>query len=112
MGSDPIRLACWLVQDTGLLPAPARFRRLGGAARHHRGEGDAWPPRVDLAVDGDELAVEGVGRWPLAEVDVQRVTPGPPPTFVVRVPGAAQLLATADAAALDALAQAVAAAQP
>jgi hypothetical protein len=112
MGHDPVRLACWLVQDTGLLPAPARFRRLGGAARHHRGEGEAWPAQVELAVDGDELAVDGVGRWPLADVELQRVAPGPPGTFVVRVPGAAQLLATADARGLDDLARAVGAARP
>jgi hypothetical protein len=109
VGNGAVRLTCWLVQDTGLLPAPTRFRRLGGAARHHRGQGDPWPARVELAVDGDELVVDGVGRWPLAEVELQRVTPGPPPTFVARVPGTAQLLATADGAGLDALAEAVAA---
>jgi hypothetical protein len=112
MEGGPVRLACWLVQDTGLLPAPARFRRLGGVARHHRGQGDPWPARVELVVEGDDLVVDGVGRWPLAGVELQRVAPGPPPTFVVRVPGAAQLLATADPAGLDALAQVVAAARP
>jgi hypothetical protein len=112
MEDGPVRVACWLVQDTGLLPAPARFRRLGGAARHHRGEGEVWPSQVVLEARGAELHVDGVGRWPLDEVELRRVAPGPPPTFVVRVPGAAQLLATADARGLDALARTVDAARP
>jgi hypothetical protein len=87
------RLACWRVRDSGLVPAPPRFRRLGGLTRHHRGDGDPWPDQVELVVIDDELEVPGVGRWPLDEVGADVLADGPPLTFVVRVPGSAQLLA-------------------
>lgn len=91
--SPEARLACWRVRDSGLVPAPPRFRRLGGLTRHHRGEGDPWPDQVELVVTDDELQVPGVGRWPLDEVGADVLATGPPLTFVVRVPGSAQLLA-------------------
>lgn len=96
-----MRLACWRVRDSGLAPAPARFRRLGGLTRHHRGEGAPWPDQVELVVTEEGLEVPGVGRWPLGEVSAEPVAPGPPVTFVVRVPGSAQLLAAPAGHAVD-----------
>jgi hypothetical protein len=87
------RLACWRVRDSGLVPAPPRFRRLGGLTRHHRGHGEPWPDQVELVVTEDWLEVPGVGRWPIDEVGADVVAAGPPLTFVVRVPGSSQLLA-------------------
>lgn len=52
-----------------------------------------WPDRVTLELSADELVVEGVGRWPAAEVTVRLVGHGPPVSFVVHLPDADQLLA-------------------
>ncbi|HEX4867252.1 MAG TPA: hypothetical protein VFV32_06455 [Acidimicrobiales bacterium] len=90
--SEP-RVAAWRVRDTGLAPAPARHRRLPGGLRHHQGLGDAWPDHVTLLLEGDDLVVEEVGRWPRAAVTVQPLSAGPPVTFVVDVPGSSHLLA-------------------
>jgi hypothetical protein len=102
-----VRIEAWRVHDTGLVTAPGPFRRLAGAVRHHRGQGAPWPDRVTLELIGEELTVEGVGSWPLAEVSVQVVGQGPPVTFVVRLPDATHLLAApadgATAALLEAL---------
>jgi hypothetical protein len=106
-GGHPLRIACWTVRDTGLLTAPGPFRRLAGGVRHHRGRGPGWPDAVTLEVDDGELRVEGVGRWHLAEVSVQVLQAGPPVTFVLRVPGAAHLLATAAGADAEATLDAI-----
>jgi len=90
-----VRIEAWRVHDTGLVAAPGPFRRLGGAVRHHQGRGTAWPGRVTLEVIDDELVVDGVGTWPLAEVSVRVVSQGPPVSFVVHLPDADQLLAAA-----------------
>jgi hypothetical protein len=101
--SSERRLACWRVRDSGLLPAPPRFRRLGGLTRHHRGDGEPWPDQVELVVTEDGLEVSGVGRWPIDEVGADVVAAGPPLTFVVRVPGSAQLLAASAGPDADAV---------
>lgn len=88
-------VAAWPVRDTGLAPAPARHRRLAGGLRHHRGDGPAWPDRVELRLHGDRLEVPGVGAWPASEVTAAPVHAGPPLSFVLTVPGGSQLLATA-----------------
>jgi len=93
----------WRVHDTGLVAAPSRFRRLGGLVRHHRGTGEGWPVQVELSIEGGDLVVTGVGRWPLGEVTARRVAAGPPVQFVVEVPGSAQLLAAAAGPATDEL---------
>jgi hypothetical protein len=98
----------WRVHDTGLVAVPSRFRRLGGLVRHLQGHGDAWPDAVTLTVDEGALRVTGpdgaaVGIWPLAEVRVTPVAAGPPRSFVLEVPDAAQLLAAAAAPATDAV---------
>ena len=90
-----ITVAAWRVQDTGLVTAPGPFRRLPGAVRHHQGRGKIWPDRLSLALVGDDLVVEGVGRWPRSDVTAGLVNPGPPVTFVVHIPGADHLLAAA-----------------
>lgn len=108
-----LQLEVWRVHDTGLVAAPGRFRRLPGAVRHHRPEGDDWPAEAALVLDGGTLVVTGpgglVGSWPEGEVRVERVAEGPPVTFVLVVPGSAQLLAApatpATATFLDALAR-------
>jgi hypothetical protein len=96
-GRDPaipeLRVAAWRVRDTGLAPTPARHRRLPGTPRHHQGLGDPWPDHVTLVVQGDELVVEGVGRWSVSAIAVQPLSAGPPATFVVEVPGSSHLLA-------------------
>jgi hypothetical protein len=88
-----VRIEAWRVHDTGLVAAPGPFRRLSGAVRHHQGRGVVWPDRVTLELTDDELVVEGVGRWRIAEVTVRLVGQGPPVTFVVHLPDADQLLA-------------------
>lgn len=104
-----LEVRAWVVRDTGLAPAPARHRRLPGALRHHRGEGPAWPAEVVLRLDDGHLEVTGVGRWPLAEVEVAVVQAGPPVVVSLAVPGTRQLLgAPSDeitAALLDGLAR-------
>lgn len=90
-----MRIEAWRVHDTGLVAAPGPFRRLPGAVRHHQGRGVAWPDQVTLAVIDDELVVDGVGTWPLAEVRVRVVNQGPPVSFVVHLPDTDQLLAAA-----------------
>lgn len=129
-----LRLACWRVRDTGLAPAPPRFRRLGGVTRHHGGEGEAWPANVVLVLTGGELVVRAtdtagggdagsddgsddiggdagvggtVGRWPVGEVEAQQVSAGPPVTFVIRVPGSSQLLAASAGPEVGALLEAL-----
>ncbi|MGQ0830883.1 MAG: hypothetical protein ACT4OV_04315 [Microthrixaceae bacterium] len=100
-----MRIEVWRVHDTGLVAAPGPFRRLPGAVRHHQGRGAAWPDRVALELVDDDLVVEGVGRWPIADVRVRIVAQGPPVTFVVHLPEADHLLAApADAATADLLA--------
>lgn len=104
-----VRLPAWRVHDTGLVTAPGRFRRLGGAVRHHQGRGQPWPEQVVLQLDADRLLVvradDGaeVGSWPRGEVRAQRVAVGPPATFVVEVPDEAHLLAAAAGPDLEAL---------
>lgn len=98
-----VELDAWRVHDTGLVAAPGRFRRLGGQVRHHRPDGDPWPARVRLVVDGGELRVAGVGAWPVADVAARLVALGPPASFVLEGAGGAQLLAAAPGPALDAL---------
>jgi hypothetical protein len=88
-----VRVEAWRVHDTGLVAAPGPFRRLPGVVRHHQGQGDPWPDRVSLRLTDDELLVDGVGSWPRQEVTVEVRSQGPPVTFVVRLPGAAHLLA-------------------
>jgi hypothetical protein len=95
-----VRLTAWRVHDTGLVTAPARFRRLGGAVRHHQGQGAAWPERVELEVGADLVVVRAadgaeVGSWPRSDVRARQVAAGPPATFVVEVPDEAHLLAAA-----------------
>lgn len=102
MASDA-GVRCWVVRDTGLVPAPGPFRRLAGAVRHHRGRGAAWPGEVELAVTGDDLTVSGVGSWPVSDASVQVLRPGPPVTFVLRLPSGTHLLAAPAGPATDAL---------
>ena len=108
-----VRLPAWRVHDTGLVTAPGRFRRLGGAVRHHQGRGEPWPERVELVLDGDHVVVRAadgneVGTWPRSEVRVQPVAAGPPVTFVVEVPDEAHLLAAAAGPEVDAFLAALA----
>lgn len=93
-----MRVEAWQVHDTGLVAAPGPFRRLAGAVRHHRGQGEQWPDRVVLEVVGDRLVVSTedavtIGRWPVGDVTVRPFADGPPVTFVVEVPGERRLLA-------------------
>ncbi len=95
-----LKIEAWQVEDTGLVTVPGRFRRLRGAVRHHRGDGDVWPARVALTLDAGDLLVTGpdgepVGVWPEADVCAVKVGDGPPVTFILEVPGTRQLLATA-----------------
>lgn len=90
-----MRIEAWRVHDTGLVAAPGPFRRLPGAVRHHQGRGDAWPPRLSLALVGDELVVDGVGAWPRGDVSVRVVSHGPPVSFVIELPDGAHLLSAA-----------------
>jgi hypothetical protein len=73
----------WQAHDTGLVAVLPRFRRLAGRVRHHAGSGPAWPAQVDLAVEGDDLVVVGIGRWALASLSVRVVSQGPPVAFVL-----------------------------
>lgn len=101
-----LTVATWRVRDTGLVTAPGPFRGLTGAVRHH-GRGVPWPDRVTLTLVGHDLVAEGVGRWLRSDVTARLVSPGPPVTFVVQVPGADHLVAAAadptTAALLEAL---------
>lgn len=94
-----VKVEAWRVHDTGLVAVPSRFRRLGGVVRHLQGSGDPWPDSVTLAIVDSQLRVTtaagAVGAWPLADVNVHRVSDGPPVSFVVEVPGGAHLLAAA-----------------
>ena len=90
-----MRIDAWRVHDTGLVAAPGPFRRLPGGVRHHQGRGAAWPDQVTLELIDDELVVSGVGRWPVADVGVRRVAPGPPVSFIIHLPDADHLLAAA-----------------
>ena len=90
-----MRVSCWQVRDTGLLASPGPFRRLRGEVRHHRGQGDPWPDPVTLVLSDGMLYVEQVGQWPLHSVECRLYSAGPPVMFILRVPGATQLLATA-----------------
>jgi len=92
---DDLTVDAWVVHDTGLAPAPPRFRRLPGALRHHRGSGPGWPNTVRLRLVGWDLVVPEVGSWPVAEVHATVVSEGPPLTFALALPEGAQLLATA-----------------
>jgi hypothetical protein len=108
-----VRLPAWRVHDTGLVTAPGRFRRLGGAVRHHRGQGEPWPEQVEVVLEAEDLVVRTpagtvVGTWPRAHVRVQRLAAGPPVTFVVEVPEEAHLLAAAAGPDLTALFDALA----
>lgn len=102
-----VTVATWRVQDSGLLAAPNRFRRLGGVVRHHRPEGEAWPAEVELELaDGELRATVGgveLGCWPATEVGLRRISDGPPVTFALEIPGAPQLLAAAAGASTAAL---------
>lgn len=103
-----VRVEAWRVHDTGLVAVPSPFRRLGGLVRHLQGHGGAWPARVTLVLAGDRLVVLGgdgatVGAWPLAEVRGQRVSAGPPVSFVLELPDAAHLLAAGAGPEVDAL---------
>ena len=89
---DEAKVAAWQVRDSGLVTVPGRFRRLSGAVRHHRGEGD-WPESVVLSIVDDGLVVDEVGRWPLAVVSGRLISHGPPVTFVLEGPAGAFLLA-------------------
>lgn len=91
-GADVVVVRAWVVQDTGLAPAPPRHRRLPGALRHHQGQGPSWPTEVELRIEGDHLEVPGVGRWTLAEVQAAVVQTGPPVVLSLVVPGTRQLL--------------------
>ncbi|MEO7427745.1 MAG: hypothetical protein ABIY48_00025 [Acidimicrobiales bacterium] len=90
-----MRITAWRVHDTGLVAAPGPFRRLPGAVRHHQGRGAAWPDQVTLELIDGQLVVDGVGRWPMADIRVRVVAQGPPVSFVVHLPDADQLLAAA-----------------
>lgn len=92
---DHLEVTAWSVTDSGLVAMPGPFRRLPGVVRHHQGRGEAWPASVLLAVEGSDLVVADVGRWPLSEVRARRVSDGPPVTFVLEVPGASNLLGAA-----------------
>jgi len=102
------RVSAWEVQDSGLVTAPGRFRRLAGRIRHHAAQGDAWPGDIVLEVADGVVRVtdrEGavVGEWREGEVASRLVATGPPVTFVLEVPGGSHLLAAAsgpDTAAL------------
>lgn len=103
-----MKVAAWQVQDSGLVAAPGPFRRLAGAVRHHRGQGPPWPDRVVLEVADGRLVVTGadggaVGSWPLAEATVRNVTPGPPVSFILQLPGVSRLLAAPAGPATDTL---------
>ena len=95
-----MQLEVWRVQDTGLAPAPGRFRRLRGGVRHHRGDGDEWPGELALTLDAGDLLVTGpdgepIGVWPERDVRTTKVSDGPPVSFILEVPGSRQLLAAA-----------------
>lgn len=108
-----VRVEAWRVHDTGLVAVPSRFRRLGGRVRHLQGHGAAWPARVTLVLADERLVAVGddgatLGAWPLAEVRAQRVSAGPPVSFVLEPPGAAHLLSAAAGPEVDALLAALA----
>lgn len=108
-----VRLQAWRVHDTGLVAVPSRFRRLGGAVRHHQGAGDPWPARLTVTLAAGRLRVSDgdgteVGAWPAAEVRARRVAAGPPVSFVLEVPGGSHLLAAAAGPDVDALLTALA----
>ena len=90
-------VSAWQAHDTGLVAVLPRFRRLKGGVRHLRGSGPAWPDRVALDVEGDELVVTGVGRWPLAAVSARLVSDGPPVAFVLEIADEGSLLLNAPA---------------
>ena len=103
-----VRVEAWRVHDTGLVAVPSRVRRLGGLVRHLQGHGAPWPARVTLVLAGDHLtaldaAGATVGTWPGAAVHAQPVSPGPPVSFVLDVPGAAHLLSAPAGPEVDAL---------
>jgi hypothetical protein len=102
-----VRVAAWRVADTGLVAAPGRFRRLPGIVRHHRGTDPAWPTEVVLELRDGELRVTAgdavVGAWSSAEVELRRLSAGPPVQFVLELPGQAQLLAAAGGPDTEAL---------
>jgi hypothetical protein len=98
----------WQAHDTGLVAVLPRFRRLAGRVRHHAGRGPAWPPQIDLALEGDDLVVVDIGRWALAAVSVRVVSEGPPVAFVLDLGAEGSVLLNAaagpeTAALLDAL---------
>lgn len=103
-----VRVVAWRVHDTGLVAVPSRFRRLGGLVRHLQGSGEVWPATVTLELAAGRLTVldpgsAEVGAWPAAEVQVTRVSAGPPVSFVLAVPGGSHLLAAAAAPEVDVL---------
>lgn len=102
---DEVEVRAWRVQDTGLAPAPGRFRRLPGRLRHHTAPGAAWPDAVTLRLTSRELVVEGLGSWPRSDVRSAVLHDGPPLTFVLEVPGGSHLLAAPADAATRALLQ-------
>lgn len=108
-----MRIEAWQVHDTGLVAAPGSFRRLAGAVRHHRGQGEPWPERVIMELVDDRLVVTTehatvIGEWPVGDVTLRRVTAGPPVTFVVQLPGEARLVAAAAGPDIDAMLAAMA----
>jgi hypothetical protein len=92
---DEIAVTVWPVRDSGLAVAGPGHRRLPGALRHHRGEGETWPDRVTLRLTRTELIASDIGRWPLADVSIGDVQSGPPVMFVLRTPAGAHLLGMA-----------------
>lgn len=103
-----VRVVAWRVHDTGLVAVPSRFRRLGGLVRHLQGRGEPWPATVTLVLAHDRFTVldpaaAELGAWPADEVGVTRVSPGPPVSFVLEVPGGSHLLAAAVGPEVDAL---------
>lgn len=87
----------WQAHDTGLVAVLPRFRRLAGRVRHHAASGPAWPAQIDLALEGDDLVVTGVGSWPRPRVSVRVVSQGPPVAFVLDLGAAGSVLLNAAA---------------
>lgn len=108
-----VKVEAWQVHDTGLVALAGPFRRLPGRVRHHQSPGDVWPDRLLLDLDQDELRVSTdggptLGRWPCEQVTARLVTPGPPVSFVLDVPGSSHLLAAPADHLTDALLAALA----